>query len=121
MRLLADENLPLVSIRALREAGIDVAAVTEIGPGSSDVQVLEQARSEGRILVTFDRDFGELLYRRRAPVPPGVIYLHFVPTSPQEPAQLLRGLLAMQEIELGDRFTVVERERVRQRPLPRNP
>jgi predicted nuclease of predicted toxin-antitoxin system len=83
--------------------------------------VLEQARSEGRILVTFDRDFGELLYRRRAPVPQGVIYLHFVPTSPQEPAQLLRGLLAMQEIELGDRFTVVERERVRQRPLPRNP
>lgn len=121
IRLLADENLPLPSIVALRGAGVDLEAVVEVASGAADTQVLEHARMEGRILVTFDRDFGELLYRRRLPVPPGVVYLRFVPTSPEEPAQLLLGLLSMQGIDLTDRFTVLERERVRQRPLLRSP
>ncbi len=119
MRFLADENVPLPSIRLLREAGLDIEAVGELAPGAPDVQVLSQAASSGRILITFDRDFGELIYSRNAPVPRGVIYVRVLPASPEEPAQLLQDLIAMPDIQLLDRFTVLERERVRQRPLLR--
>lgn len=119
MRFLADENVPLPSIRLLREAGLDIEAIGETAPGAPDVQVLSRAVSNDQLLITFDRDFGELIYRRDAPVPPGVIYVRVLPTSPEEPAQLLQDLLAVPEIELLDRFTVLERERVRQRPLLR--
>lgn len=117
MRLLADENIPRPSIHLLRDAGHDVDAVAELGAGMPDVEVLSQAQADERILVTFDRDFGELLYRREGPVPTGVVYLRFIPTSPVEPGQMLLQLLARAEVELVGRFTVVERERVRQRPL----
>ncbi len=75
MQFLADENVPLPSIRLLREAGLDIEAIGETAPGAPDVQVLSRAVTNGQLLITFDRDFGELIYRRGAPVPPGVIYV----------------------------------------------
>lgn len=119
MRFLGDENVPLPSVRLLREAGVDIESVAEYTPGAPDLQVLTQAASGDRILITFDRDFGELIYHRGAPVPPGVVYLRLVPASPEAPAQLLLHLFARPEVHLPDRFTVLERERVRQRPLLR--
>ena len=116
--ILADENFPAASIDALRSAGLDISSVAEIMPGASDVAILELARSESRLLVTFDRDFGELIYRRGQSVPPGVVYLRFIPHNPDEPATVLRSLLAHSAIELERRFTVVSRDQVRQRPLP---
>jgi predicted nuclease of predicted toxin-antitoxin system len=56
MRLLADENFPLPTIEALREAGHDVTWA-RIDPGASDSKLLEAAESEGRILLTLDKDF----------------------------------------------------------------
>lgn len=119
MRLLADENLPRPSIRLLRKAGQDIEAVAELGAGMPDMQVLTHARAQERVLVTFDRDFGDLIYRQGAPAPAGVVYLRFVPTSSEEPGQVLLQLLALTDVELIGRFTVVERERIRQRPLLR--
>jgi hypothetical protein len=70
-------------------------------------------------MLTFDRDYGELIYKRRFPVPAGVVYFRLVPTTPDEPADQLSKLLSMGDLELEGKFTVVERGRVRQRPLPR--
>ena len=66
MRLLADENVPLPSIYALRSAGMEFAAVTEDAAGAGDHDVLALAERQGRVLLTFDRDFGELVFRRKA-------------------------------------------------------
>ena len=55
MRLLADENIPLASIRALRRAGIDVATPQEGLPGRPDEEVLERASIEERILTFSNR------------------------------------------------------------------
>lgn len=106
------------SVRALRAAGHDVAAVREDGPGSTDATVLERARAEGRVLLTFDRDFGELVYRHEAPAPPGVIYLRFAPAAPREPADVLAALATQPEVAFEGYFTVLDRDRVRQRKLP---
>jgi len=118
IRILADENVPADSVAALRAAGVDVIAAAEIEPGAADIDVLERARLEGRALLTFDRAFGELIYRKGYPAPSAVIYMRFVPSSPEEPAAVLLQLIEHSVIQLADRFTVVSRDQVRQRPLP---
>jgi predicted nuclease of predicted toxin-antitoxin system len=80
MRFLANENFPLESVRSLRAAGHDVAAVIEDSPGAKDHEVLARAAREERIILTFDRDYGELIYRLKHPAPAGIIYLRFAPS-----------------------------------------
>ncbi len=116
MRLLINENIPLASVSALREAGHDVLSITERSPGIPDESVMAIAHDEKRVVVTFDRDYGELLFRRRLPLPGGVLYLRFLPVSPLEPAEYLARLAAV-GIELEGKFTTADREQVRQRPL----
>jgi predicted nuclease of predicted toxin-antitoxin system len=64
-KFLADENFPLESILQLRKEGIDFRSVTEHRKGMADEDVLKLADSQGRILITFDQDFGEMAFRRR--------------------------------------------------------
>jgi len=59
---LADENFPLDTVRRLGEAGHDIAVVVRDSPGMSDEEILERADHEGRVVLTFDRDYGRLLY-----------------------------------------------------------
>ena len=118
MRFLANENFPLPSVRLLRQAGYDVASVTEDSPGIEDTEVLTRAAIEQRVILTFDRDYGELIYRLKLPSPTGVIYLRFRPHTPEEPATLLLNLLEIEGLQFEERFTVLERDQIRQRPLP---
>ena len=74
--------------------------------------------NEQRVILTFDRDYGELIYRLKLPSPAGVIYLRFRPYTPEEPAVLLLKLLQIGGLRFERQFTVVEREQIRQRPLP---
>lgn len=85
MRLLADENLPLAAIRALRHAGHDVFAAAEPAPGQPDAAVLARAEVEQRVIPTFDWDFGTLTALGPTAVP-GVILLRLIPSSAEEPA-----------------------------------
>ena len=70
MRFLANENFPRAAVAALEAAGHDVVWVRTAAPGASDRQVLAWAEREERILLTFDKDFGELA--RVAGLPPAV-------------------------------------------------
>ena len=67
MRLLANENFPSDAVDALRERGHDVIWIRTDAPGSRDEDILARARRESRVLVTFDKDFGELAFRSRLP------------------------------------------------------
>lgn len=118
MRLLADENVPLPSIFALRTAGMDVAAATEDAAGASDREVLARAQREGRVLLTFDRDFGEHVFREGASGEPGVIYCRFIPITPLETAEVLVRLAVETGIAFEGHFTVIDRDQVRRRRLP---
>ena len=60
MRILANENMPADAVDALRSAGHDVAWVRVDAPGSPDEAVLARAAAEHRLLITFDKDFGDL-------------------------------------------------------------
>lgn len=65
MRLLCDENIHSAIVRWLREQGYDVRYVAEDSASSSDRQVLTDAASDHRIIVTDDKDFGELAIRHQ--------------------------------------------------------
>jgi len=121
MQFLANEDVPLASIRRLRAAGYNVASIIEDSPGAKDESVLSWAHAEQRIILTFDRDYGELIYRRRLPTPVGVAYFRFAPITPEALAERFIELLEVGHITLEGQFTVVGRSWVRQRPLPREP
>ena len=61
---LANENVPGDAVAAARKAGHDVTWIKEVLPGASDEAVLDRSVAEHRVLVTFDKDFGELAFRR---------------------------------------------------------
>lgn len=81
MRFIADDNVPLPSIRLLSAAGHDVAAVALESPGISDETVMDRVVREKRILLTFDRDYGSVPYEQGSPPPEGIIYFRFVAWS----------------------------------------
>ena len=87
MQLLADENFPRPAPLALRVAGVDIEAVAETMPGVSDRDILQHAAATNRWLLTFDRDYGELVFLHAVPPPPASVYLRMGPYSPAWPAQ----------------------------------
>jgi predicted nuclease of predicted toxin-antitoxin system len=91
---------------ALRDAGHDVKAVADLLPGASDQTVLEFAALEARILITKDKDFGELVFRFHAQSL-GVILLRFPPAvRASVPATVVR-TVALLSSELSTSFTVL--------------
>lgn len=117
MRLLADENFPALAVYALREQGHDVAWMREDAPGSKDIAVLARAQVENRILLTFDKDFGELAFRWGLPAASGIILFRISAPSAQHVAQAAVAVLASRTDWAGS-FSVVEDRRVRILPLP---
>ena len=117
-RLLVDENFPAPATRALRAAGADVLSVAEQAPGAADEIVLALACAERCWLVTFDGDFGDLLFQRRLPAPLAVVLLREPHYRPAEPAQWLLPLLASPN-DIDGYFCVWRSDGMRKRPLLR--
>jgi predicted nuclease of predicted toxin-antitoxin system len=117
MKFLADENFPYAGIKLLRNSGYSVFAVFEDTPGAKDCDILNRAHTENLIILTFDRDYGELIYKHNLLTPKGVVYFRFTPNSPEEPAKILIDIIKIGKPLLADKFTVVEKERIRQRPI----
>ncbi len=117
MTFLADENFPRPAVQALRDAGLDVLWIAEANPGAPDNDVLAQCISTRRTLITFDKDFGELAYRKGLPADCGIILFRITPQSPEEITALALSAIGSQSSWSGY-FSVVTRQRVRMRPLP---
>jgi predicted nuclease of predicted toxin-antitoxin system len=117
VRILANENVPGPVVRALREQGHDVAWVNEGSRGAADDAVLAQARIEGRLLLTFDKDFGEMTYRQGLPPASGIILCRLSGPSPEEDNARAVAALTSRDDWAGH-FAVIEDDRIRLRPLP---
>jgi len=111
IKLLADENIPKKAVEALRLKGIDIASAVDLSQGLSDREVIELANNENRVIITFDKDFGQLIYRKRMKVT-GLILLRFAPTSPEYIAERIEHVLA-QGISLENKLVVVREDRIR--------
>jgi predicted nuclease of predicted toxin-antitoxin system len=115
--LIVNENFPVPALQRLREHGIDVLAVREAMPGATDEAILSWARQTNRWLVTFDRDYGELVYSRQCPAPPAIIFIRQEPYPADRPAEWVLGLLDDPSQAQGYMVVVGERS-VRRRSLP---
>lgn len=121
LRFLADENIPAPSVELLRRRRLDVTSIAELFPASVDRDVLALAVQERRILLTFDRDFGELVFFHGRQPPPAIVYFRFEPLSATEPGDILMRLLENTTIDLIGMMNVVGRAVLRQRPMPAPP
>ena len=116
MRFLADENVSRLVIERLRADGLEVSSISETRSGAPDRNVLQTADLEGRILITEDRDFGELVIRQRMAVR-GVILLELDRLSNLAEAERVSHAVSTYAEKLLDNLVVIEPSRVRMRPL----
>ncbi len=116
MRLLADENLPREAVEWLRAAGHDVRWVAESFPSVRDDDVLAVASHEARVVLTLDKDFGELVFRRGLPATAGVVLLRGA-SRPTNVLALVRRVFAS-GADFHGSFVVAGEDRIRVRPLP---
>ena len=117
MRLLADENFLGDAVTALRAGGHDVAWIRTDHPGIGDDQVLAIAQREERIVLTFDKDFGELAFRYRLPATSGVILFRISTPSPENATRAVCTAIEGRR-DWGGHFSVVEDSRIRMTVLP---
>jgi predicted nuclease of predicted toxin-antitoxin system len=117
VRFLADESCDFAVVRALRAAGHDVLAVAEISPRAEDPAVIDFAVREGRILLTEDKDFGQLVYAN-AQASGGVIFIRFPANARKELPKAVLNLIKDEGARLGGSFVVMRPGRTR---IGRNP
>lgn len=116
MLFLADECCHAAIVAALRAAGHDVVHVQETQPGITDDAVVAAAAADKRILITEDKDFGELVFRQGA-VLPGLILLRLTAVEPQRKAERLLAAISAHPERLNGHHLVVLDASVRWRPL----
>jgi predicted nuclease of predicted toxin-antitoxin system len=120
MRLLADECVDGRLVAGLRGAGHDVVAVRQASRGAGDRLVIEMARREGRVLITEDKDFGDLVFRHGLGVP-GLVLLRYVQSDVRAVLERLLAVVDRHRDELHDLHVVVTAKRARLRRLPTPP
>ena len=116
MRLVADENIPMKAIILLREKGHDVLSISESLPQTADEEILEIAERDGRIILSFDKDFGELAFCSELPVTCGIILLRIPVLSADYLTTTIVDAVQSRS-DLAGHFTVVEPGRIRMRKL----
>ena len=116
MKFLADENVELSAVKFLREKGYDVLYISERFAGCSDDKVFDIAKAEGRILLTNDSDFGEMVFRQ-GKVLSGVVLMRFASESIKKKINVIEHLLKHHAEKLVNHFIVVNEHQIRIRPL----
>jgi predicted nuclease of predicted toxin-antitoxin system len=101
LNFLADENFPLPSIKLLRANGLKVRSIIEEYPSIADVDVLNFAEKENLIILTFDKDFGELIFKKKISPPKGIFLFRLQKFSPEDPALVLLDLFRDNSINLN--------------------
>jgi predicted nuclease of predicted toxin-antitoxin system len=117
MRFLADESCDFIMVRALRKAGHDVLAISEITPRAEDFEVIQLAVKEKRILLTEDKDFGQLVYAHGQKTL-GVIFLRFPHSARERISKDVCNLVKKQREKLYGCFITVQPGRIRISHIP---
>ena len=108
MRFLLDQDIYAITTRLLIEAGHDVVLVAQMGLAqATDEEILRTAKAQNRILITRDRDYGNLVFVRAMGC--GILYLRVLPSTVNSVHdELTRVIQRYTEQELAKAFVVVE-------------
>jgi predicted nuclease of predicted toxin-antitoxin system len=116
IRFLANENVPLATVKRLQQEGFDVVSVSTDLPSVKDESVILFASMDNRIIITFDRDYGELIFKNNIAAPPGIIYFRLHSFRPEDPAEILLNFLRL-DIDFEGFFSVISENNLRQKKL----
>ncbi len=116
MRFAADENISGTVIRELRRLGHDVLSAKELMRSAPDEDILVRAQAEKRIVLTHDKDFGELAFRRRLPSECGVVLLRLEGIAPDADNTRALGAI-LSRTDWAGHFSVITGSRIRMRFL----
>jgi predicted nuclease of predicted toxin-antitoxin system len=97
LKLIANENISSSTISSLRERGHDVLSVKDEMRGAEDEMVLQRAQVDSRVILTNDKDFGELAFRRGLPAACGIILLGISGTNPESANRRIMEVLNSRE------------------------
>lgn len=115
MRLLANENIPISSIAYLKKEGYDIIGIGTDHSGITDLEVIQLAINQKRTIVTFDRDYGELIFKHGLKPPEGIIFIRIAEYEPEFPGKLIHKLISKKRFDFSNRLSVIDKDSVRQR------
>ena len=117
LRFCVDESTGQAVAEHLRAQGYDVWSIIESSPGVSDREIIQQAYNEKRVIVSNDKDFGELIFRKRFPAV-GTILLRLVDESPSNKVRVVKAVLDRWSNSLEGYYTTATDFTIRKRKLP---
>ena len=115
MNFLADENVDQQIVDQLRQDGHNVLYVIEMEPGISDDEVLARANRRGALLLTADKDFGELIFRQQR-ISSGVILIRLAGLSSIAKVRVVASAIQKHGKQFINAFTVITAGLIRIRP-----
>ena len=115
MKILVNENFPKTSVLFLQASGYDVKSIGINDAGISDNEVMEFAIAENRLIVTFDSDYGELIFKHGYKPSAGVIYLRIMEYTPEYPGRLIHSILSTSKLDFTRKISVIDQNGIRQR------
>lgn len=116
MNLLADESVDRQIVERLRQDGHEVLYIAEMEPSIEDDVVLERANERSALLVTADKDFGELVFRDQRLTTGGVILLRLAGLSAERKTGIVSDAFREYSAEFPNHFSVISPGRIRIRP-----
>ena len=116
MNLLADESVDRPIVERLRRDGHEIAYIAEMGSGISDEAVLEKANDQEAMLLTADKDFGELTYRQKL-IHGGAVLIRLAGLSNETKAEVVAQALRDRGLQFVNAFTVISPGMIRVRTI----
>ncbi|VXD10535.1 DUF5615 family PIN-like protein [Marinoscillum sp. 108] len=115
MKFLANENVPVSSVNYLKSKGYDITSIGVDEAGVSDQQVMDIATKQDRTIITYDSDYGELIFKYGFKPNAGVIFIRQQPTEPLETAKIIEQLTSNTTLSFERTLTVVDLNSLRQK------
>ncbi len=112
MKLLADECVEKSIIKHLKDNGFEISSIAELMPGASDTSIIEFAKKERTVLLTADKDFGELIFRQ-GKLTHGVILIRLHGLSSMKKSRIILDILHEHQGKLVGSISVIEPTQIR--------
>jgi len=112
MKIVTDENVDFVIVETLRKSNIQVIHIREVSPGADDETVLTLATHEKAILLTEDKDFGEIVHRLKK-ASNGIILVRLSGLDSREKADIISQTIEKHFGEMEKAFTVISANKIR--------
>jgi len=106
IRFIIDESVDMPIAKAISDLGCEIVCVSEMNPGISDETVLSLANEKGAFLLTADKDFGELVFRKGL-VFQGIVLIRLPGVKPADKAAIVADCLRDHLGELSGAFSVI--------------